>query len=71
MDSMREIMNRVALVHNDAPHDARTRSGVNGPNGFKVWTTIPLKPAELVRCDCGWRPDFGEHLVAPRAPKEK
>jgi hypothetical protein len=27
--------------------------------GFRAWWTAPS--AELVLCDCGWRPDLGEH----------
>jgi hypothetical protein len=33
-------------------------------HGFRAWWTKPGD--ELVLCDCGWRPDLGEHYRVQR-----
>jgi hypothetical protein len=46
------------LVHNrvrSTPHTPQ------GSRGFRAYWTRPGK--EFVLCDCGWRPDLGEHYI--------
>jgi hypothetical protein len=49
------------LVHNRVETSPRTHQGFRG---FRAWWTQPSK--ELVLCDCGWRPDLGEHYRVQR-----
>jgi hypothetical protein len=49
------------LVHNRVDHTTRTGQGTRG---FRAWWTKPA--AEFVSCDCGWRPDLGEHYRVER-----
>jgi len=44
------------LVHNRVRPTARL-----GSRGFRAYWARP--GAEFVLCDCGWRPDLGEHYV--------
>jgi hypothetical protein len=36
-----------------------------GSKSFRAWWTKPGE--EFVSCDCGWRPDLGEHYRVERA----
>ena len=49
------------LVHNRVMSTPRTHQGFRG---FRAWWTKP--GAEFVSCDCGWRPDLGEHYRVER-----
>jgi hypothetical protein len=58
------------LVHNRV--ETILRTGEDTP-GFRVWWTRP--GAEFVACDCGWRPDLGEHYriqrLGPLIPRRR
>jgi hypothetical protein len=46
------------LVHNHVRHTVRTISGMRG---FCAWWGDP--DPRYVVCDCGWRPELGNHYA--------
>jgi hypothetical protein len=49
------------LVHNQI----RSAPGnCQGPRSFRAWWATPGE--EFVLCDCGWRPDLGQHYRVHR-----
>jgi hypothetical protein len=44
----------MVLVHNHIRRTARSNT-----RGFRAWLQPPA--ANLVECDCGWRPELGSH----------
>ena len=55
-----EIPQRRILAHNS---ERPTRN--LGESGFRAWLDEPDTP-RLVRCDCGWAPELGEHYMVPQ-----
>jgi hypothetical protein len=49
------------LVHNRVETGPRTAPGTGR---FRAWWAKP--GTEFVPCDCGWRPDLGEHYRVDR-----
>jgi hypothetical protein len=49
------------LVHDRPTNPLRTNPAARG---FRAWWAEP--GAEFVLCDCGWRPDLGEHYRVDR-----
>jgi hypothetical protein len=49
------------LVHDNVKHTPSTQQDTRG---FRAWWAKPGN--EFVPCDCGWRPDLGEHYRVDR-----
>lgn len=54
---------RHVLLHN---HVRRTVDMRQGQNGFRFWYDdlgryTESSPPTYIKCECGWRPDFGTH----------
>jgi len=54
----------MVLVHNHIRRTARSNT-----RGFRAWLQPPA--ANLVECDCGWRPELGALTQGNRAPGKK